>query len=120
VRLQDKVLVIKGAIEDKKGRDVKVLDLRELSTLCDVFVICSVDIPLQARAVADEIDYRLSKEGVYPLSVEGYEGSEWLLMDYGDVVVHIFTESARTFYDLDRLWADAPEYCMTALEDSNA
>ncbi len=111
--LEEKVQLIKKAIEDKKGRDIKVLDLREFNTVCDVFVICTVDIPLQARAVADEIDYQFSSRGVYPLSVEGYENSEWLLMDYGDVVVHIFTESARIFYDLDRLWDDAPEFCLT-------
>ncbi len=111
MRLEEKVQAIRRIIEDKKGRDVKVLDLRDLSTVCDVFVICSVDLPLQARAIADEIDFVLSKEGEYPLSVEGYENSEWLLMDYGDVVVHIFTETARVFYDLDRLWADAPEFC---------
>ncbi len=110
--LEEKVKIIRSAIEDKKGRDIKILDLRELSAVCDVFVICSVDIPLQARAVADEIDYRLSREGEYPISIEGYEGSEWVLMDYGDVVVHVFTESARLFYDLDRLWADAPEFCL--------
>ena len=113
MNLEEKVQLIRKAIEDKKGRDIKILDLRELNTVCDVFVICTVDIPLQARAVADEIDYQLSSRGVYPLSVEGYENSEWLLMDYGDVVVHIFTEPARVFYDLDRLWDDAPEFCLT-------
>ncbi|BAT71349.1 ribosome-associated protein [Thermosulfidibacter takaii ABI70S6] len=112
MRLDEKLQIIKKIIEDKKGQDIKILDLRELSTVCDVFVICSVDIPLQARAIADEIDYQLSDRGEYPVSVEGYEGSEWLLMDYGDVVVHIFTHSARVFYDLDRLWADAPEFCL--------
>ncbi len=112
MRLDEKIQLIKKAIEDKKGQDLKILDLRELSTVCDVFVICSVDIPLQARAIADEIDYLLSERGEYPVSVEGYDSSEWLLMDYGDVVVHIFTHSARAFYDLDRLWADAPEFCL--------
>ena len=115
MRLEEKVQLIKKAVEDKKGRDIKILDLRDMNTICDVFIICSVDIPLQARAIADEIDYVLSAKKVYPLSVEGYDSSEWLLMDYGDVVVHIFTEGARAFYDLDRLWDDAPEFCLTGI-----
>ena len=107
--LEDKAYLIKQAIEEKKGRDIKILDLREFSTICDCFIICTVDIPLQARAVADEVEKVMSQEGILPLSIEGYEDSEWLLMDYGDIIVHIFTEAARMFYELDRLWADAPE-----------
>jgi len=107
--LEEKAHLIKQAIEEKKGRDIKILDLRPFATVCDCFIICSVDIPLQARAVADEIERVLAEEGIVPISIEGYEDSDWLLMDYGDIIVHIFTEAARMFYDLDRLWADAPE-----------
>ncbi len=111
--LEKKVLLIKKAIEEKKGRDIKIYDLREYTTVCDCFVICSTDIPLQSRAIADEIDKLMSEIGYRPLSIEGYEDSDWLLMDYGDIIVHIFTEAARLFYDLDRLWSDAPEIFTT-------
>ncbi len=115
--LEKKVLAIKKAIEEKKGRDVKVYDLRNHTTICDCFVICSTDIPLQSRAIADEIHKVMAEQGIIPLSIEGYENSDWLLMDYGDVIVHIFTEGARLFYDLDRLWADAPELFSAAEKD---
>jgi len=115
--LEKKLLLIKKAIEEKKGRDIKIYDLRNYTTICDCFVICSTDIPLQSRAVADEIHKVMAEHGFHPLSVEGYENSDWLLMDYGDVIVHIFTEDARLFYDLDRLWADAPELFSVAEKD---
>ena len=117
IRLEDKLHLIKEAIEKKKGRDIKIYDLREFTTICDCFVICSTDIPLQSRAIADEIDRVMSGIGLNPLSIEGYENSEWVLLDYGDIIVHIFTESARLFYDLDRLWSDAPEILSTADKD---
>jgi ribosome-associated protein len=90
--------------ESKKAFDVKVLDLREVTSFTDFFVICSVSNPRQAHAVSDEIEKTLKQIGELPVSVEGYDAAEWILMDYGDFLVHIFSESARSYYDLERLW----------------
>lgn len=93
---------------DKKAEGLVVLDVREITTVADYFIICSGNTSRQARAIADEIDYRLSKEGVYPHHVEGLTESRWVLMDYGDVVVHVFDSETREYYDLDGLWGFAP------------
>ncbi|MGB9668482.1 MAG: ribosome silencing factor [Thermosulfidibacteraceae bacterium] len=116
MEVEDKIYKIVKAIGEKKGKDVAILDLRKISAFCDYFIICTMEIPLHGRAIADEIDFVLSREGVYPLGIEGYEDSEWILLDYGDIVVHIFTESARKLYDLERLWSDA-EFVISKLED---
>lgn len=84
-----------------------VLDFRACTSFTDYFVICSGSNPRQIQAIADEIEQRLKKQGEYPASIEGYENAEWVLVDYGDFVVHIFSEKARTYYDLERLWRDA-------------
>jgi ribosome-associated protein len=95
-------------IFSKKGSDVKVLDLRTLTTIADYFVICSADSDTQVRAIADEIDKKLHEEGIRLWHKEGYRSSNWILLDYVDVVVHVFKKSVREFYNLERLWGDAP------------
>jgi len=86
---------------------LRILDLREVTSFTDYFVICSVLNPRQGHAVADEIQKGLKTVGELPVSVEGYDSAEWILMDYGDFLVHIFSETARSFYDLERLWRHA-------------
>jgi ribosome-associated protein len=87
-----------------------VLDLREVTSFTDHFVICSGLNARQLQAIANEIGERIAEaENRRPLSVEGYENAEWVLLDYGDLVIHIFSESARKFYDLERLWRTATE-----------
>jgi ribosome-associated protein len=95
------------AAEDKQARDIRVLDLREITSFADYFVICSGANPRQIQAISDEIELRLKKLGERPNSIEGYENAEWILMDYGDYLVHIFSQKARVYYDLERLWRDA-------------
>lgn len=116
MELDEKLSRIVKAIEDKKGRDITVIDLRKVGAFCDYFVICTMEIPLHGRAIVDEIDFVLSREGFYPSQIEGYEDSEWILMDYGDIVVHVFTESARRLYDIEGLWSDA-EFLITKREE---
>jgi ribosome-associated protein len=94
---------------DKKATSVRALDLRPVTSFADFFVICSGGNQRQIQAIADEVERSLKAAGERPNSVEGYTNAEWVLMDYGDMVVHVFTESARSYYDLDRLWRDAPE-----------
>jgi ribosome-associated protein len=81
--------------------------VREISSFADYFMICSGTNIRQIQAIADEIESNLKEAGEYPASVEGYQNAEWVLVDYGDFVIHIFSEKARTYYDLDRLWRDA-------------
>ena len=102
--------------ESKKAIDLRILDLREVTSFTDYFVVCSVSNPRQGHAVADEIQKGLKAAGELPASVEGYDSAEWILMDYGDFLVHIFSESARSYYDLERLWRHAKP---VSLEESS-
>jgi ribosome-associated protein len=95
------------AAEEKQARNIRVLDLREVTTFADHFVIASGANSRQIQAIADEIHQRLKKLGEMPNSMEGYDNADWILMDYGDYLIHIFSEKARLYYDLERLWRDA-------------
>jgi ribosome-associated protein len=93
---------------DKRANDIKILDLREITSITDYFVICSGDVAVQVRAIADNILEKLEAEGTQPWHTEGYETGRWILLDFVDVVVHIFMDEAREYYGLERLWGDAP------------
>jgi ribosome-associated protein len=96
------------ACQEKKAENITILQLDEqASGFTDYFLVCSGSNPRQVQAISDEIDQKLSADGVEPKHIEGYNQAEWLLMDYVDFVVHIFSESARKFYDLERLWKTA-------------
>jgi ribosome-associated protein len=97
------------AAESKKAADIRVLDLREVTTFADYFVICSGTNTRQIQAISDEIGAQLSGRGEHPISVEGYDNADWILVDYGDYLIHVFSEKARAYYDLDRLWRHARE-----------
>jgi ribosome-associated protein len=94
------------AASDKKALDLVVLDLRPVATFTDYFVIASGTNVRQVQAIADEITERLKREGTRAERIEGYRTAEWVLVDYGDFIVHIFEEKARRFYDLERLWRE--------------
>jgi ribosome-associated protein len=94
--------------EDNRGRDIVVLDLRELTPIFDYFVVVTGTSRRQLHAISEEIDHKLEDElGDTRLSVEGYDNSRWILLDYGDVVIHIFDDETRKFYDLEGLWGPA-------------
>lgn len=97
-----------AAADAKHGRDIVALEVRELTSIADYFVLVSVTSSTQAEAVVDAVDQALSREGREPLHVEGRAELTWVLMDYADVIVHVFREDARAFYGLERLWGDAP------------
>ena len=84
-----------------------MLDVRDVTSFTDHFIICTGANTRQIQTIADEIQQELKKEGEYPSSVEGYQNAEWVLVDYGDFLVHIFSQKARVYYDLERLWRDA-------------
>jgi ribosome-associated protein len=97
-----------GAIQDKKAEEITILELDKNSgAFTDYFVICSGTNPRQIQAISDEVELRLKRAGVYPQNIEGHKQAEWVLLDYVDFVVHIFSESARKYYDLERLWRSA-------------
>ena len=97
----------------KKGFDVIVIDLKKLVTFTDYFVVCSADSDVQVKAIADEVDKVLSEQGIKCWHREGLKALTWVLLDYVDVVVHIFKKEAREFYNLEKLWGDAPSEKMT-------
>jgi len=92
----------------KRAQDVMILDLRELDGVCDFFVLATGSSEVQVRAIADAVEDGLRVEGVRPWHLEGYEARRWILLDYVDVVVHVFHAKAREYYLLDKLWGDAP------------
>jgi ribosome-associated protein len=94
------------AADDKKAHDLAALDISAIASFANFFLLCTGDSARQMQAIADEVEKRLKVEGIRPSHVEGYQNSEWILMDYIDLVVHIFSKTARVYYDLERLWRD--------------
>jgi len=105
--LETAQLCAEGA-ENKKAFDILILDIRELTVIADYFVICSGSNTTQVSAIADSIGHTLAKAGIHYSHVEGVAEAHWVLMDYGDVVVHVFEEQTRTYYSLEKLWGEAP------------
>ncbi|MBI4687956.1 MAG: ribosome silencing factor [Nitrospirae bacterium] len=96
-------------LSDKKAKDIVILEMKSLTSFADYFVICSGENPVHIKALSEEIEERLSKNKVRPMGVEGLGAARWVLMDYGDIIVHIFDEDTRDFYQLEKLWLDAPK-----------
>ena len=107
------------ALEEKKAIDIKVIDISHISTLADYFIIASGSNRSQVQAMADAVDEALDKTGVHARSTEGYQNANWILLDYGDNVVHLFDEENRLFYDLERIWRDGRVISPEALEDGS-
>lgn len=106
-QLDERVQTALNAASDKKALDMVVLDLRPIASFTDYFLITSGTNARQVQAIADEVVERMKKNGTRALRVEGYKTAEWVLVDYGDFIVHVFENKARQFYDLERLWRDA-------------
>ena len=94
------------AIDDKKGQDIKILDIHNVSVIADYFVIASGTNSNQVQAIVDNVEEQLGRAGFEAKQIEGNRNSSWILMDYGDVIVHVFDEENRLFYDLERIWRD--------------
>ncbi|MCW7755152.1 ribosome silencing factor [Desulfobotulus sp. H1] len=101
----------------RKAESIVALDLRALISYADVFLVMSVNSTRQAKAVADHIRRKLKEHSVRPLGIDGVEEGQWVLMDYGNVILHIFHEPVRSFYDLEGLWADAPRFGKDLIEE---
>jgi ribosome-associated protein len=109
-----KALIMANAASDKKGIDIVTIKMRKISGICDYFVIASGTSTTHVRAISDNIVKQLREKGANPRHVEGEREASWILVDFGDVVGHIFLEKTRKFYDLEKLWAKAPQ---TRLEE---
>ena len=94
------------AIDDKKGQDIKIIDIHNISVIADYFVIASGTNSNQVQAIVDNVEEQLGRAGFEAKQIEGNRNSSWILMDYGDVIVHVFDEEKRLFYDLERIWRD--------------
>ena len=99
---------IAAAANDKKAKDILLLNMEGLSPVTDFYVICSAGNSTLVKAIADNIEDKLAEAGVHPTHKEGSADARWVLLDYGDVVAHVFLEEERDFYNLEQLWADAP------------
>ena len=103
-----RALLCVNASLEKKAKDLVILNVKEISAFADYFIICSGTSDRQVRAVAAAIQEKLKTAEIMPLGIEGEPAGQWVLMDYDDVIIHIFLEPIRTFYDLERLWSEAP------------
>lgn len=102
----DLVKKINEIIEEKKGEHVRIINISDVTTIADYFIIASANNPNQLTAISDEIQDKLGKEGILARSIEGMRNAGWTLLDYQDVVVHLFLKEERAFYDIERIWSD--------------
>ena len=105
----ESAMILAKALDSKKGGEIKMLKTEALTTLADYFVICTATSSTQVKAMSDACEEAMEKHGEQVHHIEGHRGGTWLLLDFSSVVVHIFTDESRKFYDLERLWGDAEE-----------
>ena len=98
-----------NAIDSKRGENIRIIKIDELTVIADYFIIANGSSSTQVKALADEVEFKLSQAGLEPRRTEGYQGANWIVLDYIDVVIHIFHKETRDFYDLERLWQDGVE-----------
>lgn len=112
-----KVIVKKAydALSDKKGEDIKIIEIGKLSTVADYFIIANGSNAPHVESLVDNVEEELLKENIHAERIEGVKSSGWILMDYNDVVVHVFSKEDRLFYDLERIWRDGKEIDVTSL-----
>lgn len=108
-----------SAATAKKAKETVILELKGLTIIADYFVICSGDSTTQVKAIAEHIDAELRKKAIKPLSIEGLSYARWVLIDYGDVIVHIFEDETRAYYELEKLWLDAPRFYVDDSDKTN-
>ncbi len=97
------------ALSDKKANNIVILDIGEISVIADYFIIADGGSPSQINALVDNVEEKLAELNVRPVNIEGIQNASWVLMDYGDIIIHIFSKNDREFYDLERIWADCKE-----------
>lgn len=113
----DQAVMAAKAISGKKGLDIQVIEISDISVLADYMVIATGTSSTHVKALADEVEYRLDEAGISVSHIEGYRSNSWILLDYVDVIVNVFSDEAREFYDLDRLWQDGKSVDLTGIVD---
>ncbi|MBQ4473507.1 MAG: ribosome silencing factor [Lachnospiraceae bacterium] len=103
---RDQVKLIYNALADKKAEDIRIIEIGDISVIADYFVIANGTNPNQVSALVDSVEQELAKIDVMPKRIEGIGNASWVLMDYGDIIIHIFSKEDRAFYDLERIWRD--------------
>lgn len=107
MELKEELDIVVKSLEDKKAEDIKILDISKISVMADYFVIATGNNKNQVQAMSDEVEEKLHKEGITPRQIEGYRNANWILMDYSDIIIHIFDQESRQFYNLERIWKDS-------------
>ncbi|MDD3581253.1 MAG: ribosome silencing factor [Desulfobacca sp.] len=113
----NKVQFCAQSLAEKKAQDLVILDVRKLSSFADYFIICSGSSRRQVVALAQHLEETLARRGIKPLGIEGLAEGQWVLLDYNEIIVHIFYQPVREFYDLEGLWADAPRQLLEPTTD---
>lgn len=113
----DQAVMAAKAISSKKGLDIQVIEIGDISVLADYMVIATGTSSTHVKALADEVEYKLDEAGISVSHIEGYRSNSWILLDYVDVIVNVFSDEAREFYDLDRLWQDGKPVDLTGIVD---
>ena len=103
------------ALDSKKGLEIKLVKIQDISSIADYFVIATGTSNTHVKALADEVQFKLDQEGISVSHVEGYRSDSWILLDYVDVIVHVFSEEAREYYDLERLWQDGEQIDISSI-----
>lgn len=106
IKENEKLKVIVKALDSKKADDIQVISIGDLTIVADYFVIANGTSNTHTKSLAEEVEFKMSQQGIEPLRTEGYQGSTWIVLDYGDVVVHVFYKETRDHYNLERLWSD--------------
>ncbi|HZK00659.1 MAG TPA: ribosome silencing factor [Tissierellaceae bacterium] len=107
--VDNKLSIISEAIDDKKGIDINIMDISNMTTVADYFIIVSGNSSVQAQAIADGIEGKMSEQGFEKMARDGYQSGRWILLDYEDIIVHIFHKEERDYYKLERLWTEDRE-----------
>lgn len=113
---QDMAKIAYDALSDKKGEDIQIIEIKDISILADYLIIANGTNTSQVQALADNVENSLSKCGYEPKAIEGIRNASWILMDYRDVIVHVFSKEDRLFYDLERIWRDGKKITLEDLE----
>lgn len=109
ITVEGKIENIVKALDSKRGEDICAIGVGDLTIVADYFIIANGSSTTQTKALAEEVEFKMSQLGVEPLRKEGYQGQTWIVLDYGDVVVHVFYKETRDYYNLERLWSDGKE-----------
>ncbi|MBQ5398340.1 MAG: ribosome silencing factor [Ruminococcus sp.] len=115
--IYEQAIEIAKILSTKLGQDIKLLEIADVTVIADYMVIATGRSSTQVKALADEVEFKMSQKGIEPTHIEGHRSDSWILLDYTDVIVNVFNEEARQFYDLDRLWQDGKEIDLSDIID---